>query len=609
MPLLCPRIPCDFIAPTPVKIPPLIQANHRQQVFSVATVILSTLLLYIRVLGADFNPLDDGMYVLENRLITGPTWTSLRELWSPERALAGQFDEYFPLRDTVYWLVSRGFGISPWHFHAANISAHALCSLLVLRFLRTWGLGWAAATFGALIFSAHPVHTESVSWVSGLKDPLYSVFVVMAIDSHIRWLRSRSPGWLALSLAALIASLLTKSIGIATFPVIFLFNLWEKERPLQSALHTLPYAIVTVGFLFIYLDVAAANDIIRETNDLATRLSIVSWNALWYVSLTIFPYDLVIYHTMIPFDGLDWRHITMTLFWLTAIALILVAVRRYRAFVLWAMFFALFLVPVIGFISIPVYYADRYLYLPILAPAALLGQVWSQRPRWRGVLLAVLVLLAVRTMARNEQWLSSVDLLEEATRQAGGDMPELYSLLAAAYAREGDPAHAVALYKHALALDARSPLRTSAVERRVQERWLVGVWAGLATVQTAVGDRAAALVAAKEATRLAPTSTRFWVKRANLEASLGQQPAAIASVSKALLLDPLQPAALYTRALSRFELGDIELGRKDLAQGLALNPTLICPLALRYVDKAAAVVVDQMRDVVTAGCHAPTLKP
>ncbi len=578
--------------------------ESRKCLSALAVIALATILSYFRVINSYFNALDDALYVVLNNLITNPTIDSLKELWSPERALAGTFVEYFPLRDSIYWLTSRLFGVAPAAFHAVNILVHLLCSWMVLRFLRTWGLSWAAATFGGLIFAAHPVHTESVSWISALKDPLYSLFVIATLDCHLRWLHSRRAGWLALSLVALIASLLTKSIGVVVFPVIFLFGVWEKRGLVRSAVVALPYAVLCGSFLTLFLQIGAANDVIRPIGSYWVQFSVIVWNLLWYVGLTVFPYDLVIWHAVMPFFGLEWRHAIIAVFCLTGLVLFSYALMKQREAALWVCFFVLFLVPVLGFIAIPVFYADRYLYLSILAVSVLLGRRWDESPRWRPFLVAVLLLFSLRTVARNEQWRSNIEIWEEATSQQGADSaPALFASLGATHMNEGNAGRAAFAYERALQLDSRTLDNAPGPSQRVREQWRARTWSDLAAARRIVGDLPGALVAARESTKRDPGSAAFWLVQANLEASLGQQEAALASLTRLLRLEPLSPAGHYTRALSRFDLGQIDLGRADLERALHLDPAFVCPLGVRYVKGAAPAVVKQMRDIIDDGCE------
>ena len=577
-------------------------SQNRPAIYAAGSVVVVTLLLYFRVLDSWFCSLDDGLYIVDNMLISQPSWGSLRELWSPERALSGYFVEYFPLRDSVYWLTARLFGVSAPAFHGVNILAHLLCSLAVLRFLRTWGFDWAAATFGALIFVAHPAHTESVAWISGLKDPLYALCVVTCFDAHLRWLRGRRPGWLALSLIALIASLLIKSMGIVVFPVIFLLGLWVTRRVIQSAVNAIPYAIICLAFLRLYLLIGANNDVIRQIDSGFLIFSIVSWNTLWYVALTIFPYDLNIYHAVLPFAGSDWRTVLMIIFWILAIFIYGYTLMRRREVALWLTFFMVFLVPVLGFISIPVYYADRYLYLSLLAPSVLLARVFTEAPRWRPLLGVLLLLFGVRTALRSEQWRSNVEIMEEAVAQQGGQLPELYVFLGATHVSEGDPARAVFAYEEALRIDTRYVIERDEVASRVREHWRANAWGGLSKARRNIGDNAGALAAIKEVTTRLPLFPSAWIVRSNLEAALGLHADSINSSTRALQLDPHLAPSYFNRALSRFDIGAIDDGRSDLRRALELEAPSICPLLIRYEPVAPAAAAAEVRAAIAASC-------
>lgn len=114
---------------------------------------------------------DDNIHVTQNAAVLAPDRVSLRDkLTTPALGYP------IPVTVATYAFEVRVFGFAPWHFHLLNVIAHvascALVFLLGLR-LRLSTLGAACAT---LLFGLHPVVAEPVSWVTGRKDLLASVF-------------------------------------------------------------------------------------------------------------------------------------------------------------------------------------------------------------------------------------------------------------------------------------------------------------------------------------------------------------------------------------------------------------------------------------------------
>src|SRR5262245_45987933 len=103
------------------------------------------------------------------------------EIGAPDTAL------YRPFVLLAFFLVYQAAGLLPLAFHAANIALHAANAVLVLLLLRRLaGVGDGAALVGALLFAVHPVHVESVGWISGVSDLLVTTFVVLALTLYAR---------------------------------------------------------------------------------------------------------------------------------------------------------------------------------------------------------------------------------------------------------------------------------------------------------------------------------------------------------------------------------------------------------------------------------------
>ena len=147
--------------------------------FSAAGAALLAMLAYGNAVGGQF-VYDDHFQVLRN-----PTLASLSNLpalfgqsvWqfmsaSPDQPL-GLY--YRPLFNAALLLEYQVFGTRVFGWHVVSISLHALTTLLVYALGRAWRLSVAAAALGAALFAVHPVHCESVAWISGLPDLLAAV--------------------------------------------------------------------------------------------------------------------------------------------------------------------------------------------------------------------------------------------------------------------------------------------------------------------------------------------------------------------------------------------------------------------------------------------------
>ena len=142
---------------------------------------------------------------------------------------------YRPLRDISYALDFRIWGESAMGFHFTSIVIHSvnagLVFLLCHRLLRTL----PAAVLAALIFALHPIQTDSVSYVSGRRDLLFSMFYLAALNLYLSHYRQPSKKMLWLALACWGLSLMSKEMA-ASFPVVvFLWNYTGEWRRVEGS--------------------------------------------------------------------------------------------------------------------------------------------------------------------------------------------------------------------------------------------------------------------------------------------------------------------------------------------------------------------------------------
>src|SRR5262245_49044395 len=110
------------------------------------------------------------------------SWDGLRTIWLDPTAI----QQYYPIVHTTFWIEHKLWGLHPLGFHAVNLALHALDAFLVWRLLRRLGLPGAEAWIGSALFAVHPVHVESVAWVTERKNTLS---MAMALGSALVWLR------------------------------------------------------------------------------------------------------------------------------------------------------------------------------------------------------------------------------------------------------------------------------------------------------------------------------------------------------------------------------------------------------------------------------------
>ncbi|MDR2037708.1 MAG: hypothetical protein LBQ60_07285 [Bacteroidales bacterium] len=160
-------------------------------------VCITILLVYFPVLGLDFQRgWDDGWMVMNHYTIFGFTWDNLKAVFTEFFVT-----QYGPINEVVYMAIYAAFGYNPMVYHLYPLLLHMINSCLVLILIqqlihhRTDTItARRISVFTALLFAIHPLNVESIAWISASKIPLYTFFVLLAMLSYIRYVRTGKSG-------------------------------------------------------------------------------------------------------------------------------------------------------------------------------------------------------------------------------------------------------------------------------------------------------------------------------------------------------------------------------------------------------------------------------
>src|SRR5262245_45119857 len=232
----------------------------------VAAPVALALLTSINTLRNDF-AIDDSQMVLNNALVRSianipRAFVVSGWAYSSSDIRFAQDTFYRPLLNVILTIEYALFGPTPWGWHLTNVLLHSLVTLLVfLVFDELTGRKWLAL-IAATLFAVHPVHAESVAWVSGVTDPMMSVFALGAFYCYVRYRRSRNIYLIAGSWALFLGALMCKETALA-LPVMIeycelgLFNESSrvKSRSVSAAKMAAPFLVV-YAFYFLLRYVA-----------------------------------------------------------------------------------------------------------------------------------------------------------------------------------------------------------------------------------------------------------------------------------------------------------------------------------------------------------------
>lgn len=483
----------------------------RQTLWAAAALVALTFLAYTPSLTSPFTHYDDPLYVWGNLdRLKPPGWAGFALQFDGTRAWSGEFVEYFPLRDAVYWGLVQTVGLNSLAFHLTSLVLHLVATLLLWLFFAQLGLERRLAWFGALLFGLHPVHIESVVWIAGLKDPMYTALMLGSLCAYASYRRQPAAWKYALSLLALCAGFLVKSVVVIAPVVMLGMELLIGQRARLSLIAArLAGPFVISGMFFVnIMGVGRANGVILGPHggSFMSHVVLITWAQAKYLKQALLPTSYRLIYCFEPPTGwLDWR------LWVGAAVLVGLgalawAWRRDPLKLFFLGFYVVAMLPVSNLVPFPAIMADRYLYAPTIGTCGLLA-VYAARltPRsFRLVSLVTALMLCVGTASRAWIWQEEEALWEEPDEDPACVVDSAY------------PAAQSHILRFLTTRDRREGLM--ALERAMVTPGLKGVGhdllctviIGAAREAKDLGEPERALAWAKQATQLCPIHSASW---------------------------------------------------------------------------------------------------
>lgn len=201
---------------------------------SIGLIATVAFLVYGESLGNAFVDWDDVQLIVQNPLI---------RTFSPRIFFSYDPELYVPLTLLTFQIEHALFGFNALIFHLDSLLLHIANALLVGWFLLILLRNRWAACLGALLFAVHPLHVESVAWVSARKELLWAFFFLLTVIAYELGREDRR--WRLMSMLFLTLSLLSKPTALLTPFVLLLLDWRRGERvSLRSWKRTWPHFLL-----------------------------------------------------------------------------------------------------------------------------------------------------------------------------------------------------------------------------------------------------------------------------------------------------------------------------------------------------------------------------
>lgn len=533
-----------------------------------AGVLALTALVYAPVRSFEYVAYDDPEYVAENALVqAGFTWDGIRWAFSTAHT-----SYWHPLTWLSHMFDAALFGAGPAGPHAMNALLHLANTVLVFTvFRRFTGAAWRSVLVAAW-FALHPLHVESVAWISERKDVLGAFFFLLALQAWAGFAApapgERRGGRYAAALACFALGLMSKPMVVTLPCVLLLLDAWPLGRLrggpriwAHRVAEKLPFfalAGAAGAVAFLSTRTSGAVESLDAFPPLA-RAANAAVSYARYLGGTFWPANLAFFY---PHPG-AWPAGTVALAGavLAALSATVLGLVRRRPWAAagWCWFLGM-LVPTIGFVQVGVQSrADRYMYLPALGlfvPLAwAAAEFAARRPGWRAPLAlgaaATVAGCAALAGAQVGCWRDTETLCRHALAVTDGNFVA-HNNLANVLQQRGDLDAAAENYRRAIALrpDFAPP------------------YSNLAQVLLRLGDTAGAIARLREAAAVQPDFAEVHSNLGNALRRAGRLDDAAACYRRAIALRP-------DLAVAHHNLGTIFLQRGEPAAALAPLQTAV----------------------------------
>lgn len=333
---------------------------------------------------------------------------------------------YRPVISTSYTIDYAIWNLNPFGFHLTNVLINTIASLLLfailLRLFKKYKHGLLASFISTLIFTAHPVHTEAVSWVSGRTDSLVTLFFFATFYFYILFVEEEENKYLVFSIIFYVFGLLSKEM-IVTFPlIIILFDFFWRRKTLKDILANWKVYSIYIFLTLVYLLIRylVLKDVVERTRynyfygkDTITTIATMLKTIPIYFKLLVYPVGLLYhYNGAIPDSNsfADGAVIFSILFIIVLLALSFIFYKKYGKISFCILFVLVTLLPVMNIIPTMNFMAERFLYISSFSLSLLIAylivkfQTAKNKNVFFGVSLLVIIIFSYLTIQRNHDW-------------------------------------------------------------------------------------------------------------------------------------------------------------------------------------------------------------
>ena len=414
---------------------PLWEMLDRQKLFVVIGLALLTFVVFSPSLNNTFTNWDDDRYVVNNADIRGFGSEQLGNIFS--KPYVSNYQPVAVLSLSLNYAVS---GDKPFSYILVNILLHVFNTVLVFYFIYLLSMRRIeVALLVALLFAIHPMHVESVSWISERKDVLYTFFFMGGLITFLKYLDTKAMKYLLYTLGLFVLSVLSKPAAVI-FPLVLVAIYGYKGYKFQvkNLMVTVPFFVISLimGLVTIKMQAATAIEDIGASS-IGEKFLYACYGFVMYIVKLFAPVNLSAFY---PYP--DSAGDAPATFYLMPVLALLIgglavwSLRKTRLIAFGIAFYLINIILVLQFLQVgSAIMADRYTYVAYIGLFFILGMGFSHLLRqqvkpWAQVATIGLVLVGLGfsylSFERTKVWGNSETLWTDVIDKHPGMVPVSY---------------------------------------------------------------------------------------------------------------------------------------------------------------------------------------
>lgn len=332
--------------------------------------------------------LDDDQYLVENRLVRNPSWTSARRFLTEVLEPSTVRGYYQPLSMLSLMLdVAMGGGVDNLEvFHWMSLFLHVANSLLLVVFLYfLFGRALAAGMVG-LLYGVHPVTIESIAWLSERKTLLAAFFALWCLIFYVHYVRRGTRRYGVVCLVMYVLSVMSKPTVVGVPVLLLVLDWWPLGRfSKRAVLEKVPLFIVGCisGVVTFISQSRSASVALPSEGGLYRVFLIFCHNIIFYIRNLVWPANLSWYYPFPEPFNLSQPEVFFGVVGTCVLAAVLVISLKWtRSLAAGVLFFLAAIFPSLGVVGFhPMIAADRHMYFPmvglLLVAGWWFGRLWG----------------------------------------------------------------------------------------------------------------------------------------------------------------------------------------------------------------------------------------